>query len=297
MRPAIARLVRTPRRARSRLLLLAAALVAACAPRSAREPGPSTAAATYEVHAVRYGTLPAFPVRSLIAGADSARRLDIALMVWLLRAPGRTVLVDAGFHREKFVQRWKPTDYVKPSDAVAGAGVRPEDVTDIVVTHVHWDHMDGLDLFPRARIWIQRAEYEHHVGADGRALQPAVDREDAEMLARLFTAGRVTLVDGDAREIMPGVTVYTGGKHTFASQYVGVRTRAGTAVIASDNAYLYENLARGLPIAQTLDAASNLAAQARMRTLAADPRLVVPGHDPEVFRRFPMVSARVARIE
>jgi glyoxylase-like metal-dependent hydrolase (beta-lactamase superfamily II) len=249
------------------------------------------------VYAVRYGTLPAFPVRSLIAGADSARRLDIALMVWLLRAPGRTVLVDAGFHREKFVQRWKPTDYVKPSDAVAGAGVRPEDVTDIVVTHVHWDHMDGLDLFPRARIWIQRAEYEHHVGADGRALQPAVDREDAEMLARLFTAGRVTLVDGDAREIMPGVTVYTGGKHTFASQYVGVRTRAGTAVIASDNAYLYENLARGLPIAQTLDAASNLAAQARMRTLATDPRLVVPGHDPEVFRRFPMVSARVARIE
>jgi glyoxylase-like metal-dependent hydrolase (beta-lactamase superfamily II) len=275
-------------------LVLTAVLGTACAPRAARE----APRAAYEVSAVRYGTLADFPVRSLVAGADSGRRLDIALMVWLLRGPaGRTVLVDAGFYREKFVQRWKPVDHVRPSDAVAAAGVRPEDVTDIVLSHVHWDHMDGLDLFPRARVWMQREEYEHHVGADGRALRPVIDPEDAAMLARLHAAGRVTLVDGDAREIMPGVTVYTGGKHTHASQYVGVRTRRGTVVVASDNAYLYENLTNRRPIAQTLDTTSNLAAQARMLRLASDPRLVVPGHDPAVFQRFGAAGARVVRIE
>ncbi len=97
------------------------------------------------------------------------------------------------------------------------------------------------------------------------------------MLFDLNAAGRVTLVDGDDREILPGIRVYTGGKHTFASQYVGVQTRAGTVVLASDNAYLYENLVERIPIAQTLDAASNLAAQARMLRLAASPNLVVPG--------------------
>ena len=50
--------------------------------------------------------------------------------------------------------------------------------------------------------------------------------------------------------------------------------------------YLYENLEKHLPIAQTLDAASNLASHARMVTLAATPRLVIPGHDPLVFERF-----------
>ena len=97
------------------------------------------------------------------------------------------------------------------------------------------------------------------------------------MLAALNAAGRVALVDGDDREILPGIRVYTGGKHTFASQFAGVATRAGTVVLASDNAYLYENLEQHLAIAQTLDAASNLAAQARMLTLAAAPRLVFPG--------------------
>jgi glyoxylase-like metal-dependent hydrolase (beta-lactamase superfamily II) len=106
----------------------------------------------------------------------------------------------------------------------------------------------------------------------------------------------VKLVDGDAKEILPGITVYTGGKHTFASQYVSVRTGAGTVVIASDNAYLYENLEKGLAIAQTLDAASNLAAQARMLEIAGSAARVIPGHDPAVFERFPMPGKGVALI-
>jgi hypothetical protein len=96
---------------------------------------------------------------------------------------------------------------------------------------------------------------------------------------------------------MPGIRVYTGGKHTFASQFVGVTTRAGTVVLASDNAYLYENLDNRLPIAQTLDAESNVAAQVRMFTIAAAPALVVPGHDPAVFERFPAAGLSAVRID
>lgn len=240
----------------------------------------------YEVYAVRYGTLPDFPVAALVAGADTTRQMDIAMMVWLLRgSTGRKVLIDAGFYRDRFVSRWKPADYRSPAQAIAAAGVRPEEISDIIVTHVHWDHLDGADLFPNARIWIQRAEYEHHVGPGGARLDRAIDSADADMLDRLRRAGRVRLIDGD-QEILPGIKVYTGGKHTFASQYAVVRTAGGSVVIASDNAYLYENLERQLPIAQTLDAESNRAAQRRMIELAANPRLIVPGHDPAVLTRF-----------
>jgi glyoxylase-like metal-dependent hydrolase (beta-lactamase superfamily II) len=293
--------VRIPVRPRATALAAAIAAIAttgallgACHAPPAQGTAP---AAGYQVDAIRYGTLPAFPVSGLVAGADSARRLDIAVMVWLLRGSGRTVLVDAGFYRDKFLQRWKPTGFVRPSEAVAAAGVRPEEVTDIVLSHVHWDHMDGVDLFPRARVWLQRAEYAYYVGDDGSARHPGIDPEDAALLARLRAAGRLELVDGDAREILPGITVYTGGRHTYASQFIGVRTPAGTVVVASDNAYLYENLERHAAIAQTFDAQSNLAAQARMLALAASPRLVVPGHDPLVFTRFPRPGGGVARIE
>jgi glyoxylase-like metal-dependent hydrolase (beta-lactamase superfamily II) len=116
------------------------------------------------------------------------------------------------------------------------------------------------------------------------------------MLVRFMREGRVTLVDGDGREIIPGITVYTGGKHTFASQFAAVRTAEGVVVVASDNVYLYENLDRHLPIAQTLDAASNLRTQDRMKTIATSLRLIVPGHDPAVFERFPLPGKGIARI-
>ena len=254
--------------------------------------------ATYEVYAVRYATIPAFQVSGLIAGADSSRRLDIAMMVWLLKgSDGRNVLVDAGFHRDDFVQRWHPNPFVTPSEAVARAGVKPEDVSDIIISHIHWDHLDGIDLFPKARVWIQREEFDYYLDSAGAVKHRAIDAGDAKLLAQLAREGRVTLVDGDSKEIIPGITVYTGGKHTFASQFATVHIASGTVVVASDNVYLYENLARHVPIAQTLDSASNLRTQSRMTTLASDPRLIVPGHDPEVFVRFPTPGNGVARIQ
>jgi glyoxylase-like metal-dependent hydrolase (beta-lactamase superfamily II) len=68
-------------------------------------------------------------------------------------------------------------------------------------------------------------------------------------------------------------------------------------VLASDNMYLYENLDKHVPIAQTLDAVSNLAAQDRMKQLAAANRLIIPGHDPAVLERFPKVGDRAVRID
>ena len=256
------------------------------------------ASPSYEVYAIRYAGLSAFPVAQLVAGADTARRTDLAMMVWLLKGPGgRNILVDAGFYRPKFVESWKPTDFVKPSDAVAGAGMKPEDISDIIISHIHWDHADGIDLFPKARVWIQKAEYEYYVDSAGGPKHSGIASVNATMLWKLNGLGRVTLVDGDAKEILPGVTVYTGGRHTYASQYAAVATRAGTVVIASDNQYLYENREKHAPIAQTLDAKSNLEAQDRMARIAASVRLIVPGHDPAVFGRFPRVAPRVVRID
>src|SRR5262249_36158538 len=147
----------------------------------------------YQVSAVRYGTLRQFPVAELVTGADTTRRMDIAMMVWLGQAPGRNVLVDAGFYRGKFVSHRKASGFVRPSDAVARAGVKPEDVTDIIVSHIHWDHVDGADLFPKAQVWIQQAEYNYYVGANGRPLHSAIDSVDAAMLSQLQKQGRVKL--------------------------------------------------------------------------------------------------------
>ena len=255
---------------------------------------------TYDAYAVRFGILPAFPVASLVAGAARDRRLDIPVMVWLLKGSnGRNVLVDAGFYRQKFLDQWKPRDFRTPAAAVTAAGVSPDAITDIVVSHAHWDHVDGADLFPKATIWIQRDEYRYYTGEawQARNTPGGIDADDMAALLKINTEGRLRFVDGDDQEILPGIRAYTGGRHTWASQFVSVATAAGTAVFTSDNVYLYENLERRAAIAQTLDAASNLKAQDRVRTLASSPRLIVPGHDPAVFERFERVTDGIVRIK
>jgi glyoxylase-like metal-dependent hydrolase (beta-lactamase superfamily II) len=261
----------------------------------------------YEVFAIRYASIPDFPVNALIAGADAQRKFSIAMTVWLIRGNGRNILVDSGFYRPQFFQQFKVDAFMKASEAVGQPGIMPagqpaltpEDITDVIITHMHWDHADGMDLFPKARIWLQKDEYTYYTGEawQGPRTHGGIEPDDVLAAVKLNLAGHVSLVNGDAQEIFPGITCYIGGKHTFQSQYVSVNTKAGAVILASDNMYLYENLEKHVPIAQTLDAASNLRAQDRMKQLAASPRLIVPGHDPAVFEKFPKVSERVVRIE
>src|ERR1700692_2952518 len=79
----------------------------------------------YDVYAIRYATIPGFPVADLIKGADESRKIDIAMMVWLVRGGGRNIVVDSGFYRPQFFKSFKATDFVRPDEAVARAGVKP----------------------------------------------------------------------------------------------------------------------------------------------------------------------------
>ena len=248
---------------------------------------------------MRFATIAGFPVSSLVAGADRERRLDIAMMIWVLKGDGRIAIVDSGFHRERYFRQFTVKDYIKPSEAIAPLGIKPEEVTDLLLTHMHWDHAGGIDLFPAARVWIQKDEYDYYAGEawQSERTHGGIDPEDVVELVRRNTAGMVSFVRGDDEASLPGIGFGVGGRHTWASQFVGVESRRSVVVIASDNMYLYENMEKHLPIAQTLDAASNLRTQERMRSLASEPRLLIPGHDPAVFARFPRVTDRIVRIE
>jgi glyoxylase-like metal-dependent hydrolase (beta-lactamase superfamily II) len=169
----------------------------------------------------------------------------------------------------------------------------------VIVTHMHWDHADGMDLFPKARIWLQKDELQYYAGEAWQSPKThgGIDAEDVLTAVKLNTQGRMGLVNGDAQEILPGITCYTGGRHTYASQFVTVNTEAGVVVLASDNMYLYENLEKHAAIGATLDAVSNLRAQDRMRQLAGSLRLIIPGHDPEVMKKFPAVVPGMVKIQ
>jgi len=259
----------------------------------------ASAAPDYTIEAIRYGTIRDFPVSELVVGAPESEKVDIAMVVWLIRGGGRNVLFDSGFHREKWMKEFTTfADYVRPDEAVRLAGVAPDQVTDVVISHAHWDHIGGIDLFPKATIWIQRQEFAYYTGDAWQegGKHGGIDPEDMQALVRINTEGRLRLVDGDDREILPGIRAYTGARHTYASQYVRV-DGAAPVVLASDNCYLYRNLAEHRASATFSDAdrEANVRNQSRMVELAGAADRVVPGHDAKQFERYP-TKGKVAKI-
>jgi glyoxylase-like metal-dependent hydrolase (beta-lactamase superfamily II) len=257
------------------------------------------AAPEYSIQAIRYARTPDIKVGDLVVGGSMQETMDVDFIVWLIRGGGRNILFDSGFYRERWFKSWNIKDYLRPDAAVRLAGVEPGQITDIVISHAHWDHMGGIDLFPKARVWIQKEEYLYYTGA---AWQPGgqhggIDADDVAALVRVNTQGRLHWVDGDNVEIMPGVRAYIGSRHTYASQFLKVE---GTPsfVLASDNVYFYRNLSEHKPSAtfSEADHPANLANQQRMIDLAGALDRVVPGHDPLEFDKFPTQS-RIAKIK
>jgi glyoxylase-like metal-dependent hydrolase (beta-lactamase superfamily II) len=277
------------RRASFRLLLAAAAVLLMGA----------SSTPEYSIEAIRYADSPGDSLAELVIGAPKDEKIDTVFVVWLVRGGGRNILFDSGFHRPRWFKEWTIKDYVRPDEAVRLAGVKPEEVTDVVISHAHWDHMGGIDLFPKATIWIQKDEFRYYTG---EAWQPGgdhggIDPDDAQQLVRLNGEGRLRWVDGDDVEILPGIRAYTGGRHTFASQYLRIEGHP-SFVLASDNVYLYRNLAEHKPSAtfSEADYPANLKNQERMIQLAGAVDRVIPGHDALQFKKF-ATHGRVAKIK
>ncbi|HYL63077.1 MAG TPA: N-acyl homoserine lactonase family protein [Candidatus Methylomirabilis sp.] len=251
----------------------------------------------YSIQAIRYASAED-DLANFVMG-DPHEKINIAMVIWLIRGGGHNILFDSGYHRDTFLKEFPSTDYIRPDEAVKLAGVQPEDITDIVISHAHWDHMGGIDLFPKATVWIQKEEFRYYTGDAWQTGgdHGGIDPEDVRELVKLNTEGRLRLVDGDNVQLFPGIRAYTGGRHTYSSQYLCIEGNP-PFVLASDNLYLYRNLTEHKASAtfSNADHAANVRNQYRMIQLAGSPDRVVPGHDALQFQRFP-TQGRITRIK
>jgi glyoxylase-like metal-dependent hydrolase (beta-lactamase superfamily II) len=257
---------------------------------------------TYKVYAIKFaGSAYPFTAADWAKNGPKTDSVKINFMVWLIKGNGKNILVDAGFLNDiDDAKEFKVVNYVRPDSALAKLGVKPGDVTDIIFSHPHWDHIDGVGLFPNAHVWIQKDDFNYFVSTAWQKGQSngGFAKRDVRTMVDLNLAGKVTLVDGDDKEIIPGVKVFTGSRHTFNSQYVLVNTGTNKVILASDNIWIYYSLDHMVPASDggTLDPAGYVKAMQRMKTMVSDVKYIIPGHDAKVFSRFPAVMDGVVEI-
>lgn len=252
----------------------------------------------YEVFAIRYASLPSRTRRETFLGLDShdAAPIGIDYFVWVIRNQARTVLVDTGFEPVEGARRGRQIERL-PREGLAMLGIDAATITDVIVTHLHYDHAGTLDDFPAARFHLQEAEMAYATGACmcHAFTQAPYSVEHVCQMVRKVYSGKVVFHDG-AAEIAPGITVRGLGGHSKGIQCVSVATARGTVVLASDTAHYYENFLDYRPFIITHDVEATLRGYDRLRLMASSLDHIIPGHDPQVMQRYPAADPRLAGI-
>ncbi|WP_299624555.1 N-acyl homoserine lactonase family protein [uncultured Tateyamaria sp.] len=246
----------------------------------------------WEVYAIKYADRDA-RIRADSFIFDDNHDVPHAMdyFMWLIRGEGRVILVDTGYDGVEASSRGRPIRR-DPVEALKPFDLAPEEVTEIIVTHLHYDHAGGLHLFPNAKLHLQAAEMAYATGpcmCHDTLRMPFTAGHVCEAIKRLYS-GKVIFHDGDA-EVADGVTVHCIGGHSRGLQAVRVRTLAGWMVLASDAAHFYENFVAQKPFPIVVDMQDMLDGFGTLRRLASSPKLVVPGHDPLVRHYFDSTMA------
>lgn len=255
--------------------------------------GPYT---TYQVFALRYATHDRCRADNFIGGDPHDAPLPLDYYLWVARNETATYVIDTGFDVETARRRGR-TLLRNPADALRALGVDPDEVTDVIITHLHYDHVGNFALFPKARFHLQDTEMAYATGRHmGHArLRHPFDVEHVVGMVRNVYEDRVIFHDGD-EEIAPGLSVHLIGGHSRGLQCVRVATQRGQVVLASDASHLYEHFETARPFPNVVRVDEMLDGYLRLKALAATPQHVIPGHDPLVMKRYPAPSAELEGI-
>ncbi len=245
----------------------------------------------YAVYALRYATVARQPQENFITPDlhDGPGAMDY--FVWAVVGDGEAIVVDTGFAAAAAARR-RRTLMRCPTLALLSLGIDAATVSDVILTHLHYDHAGNLDKFPAARFHLQEAEMAFATGACmcEPFLRHAFDVEDVVQMLRQVYAGRVRFHRGDA-ELRPGLSLHRIGGHTEGLQAVRVHTDRGWVVLASDAAHYAANYRRRSPFPIVYHVGDMLRGFDTLRSLADSDEHVVPGHDPGVLTSYPAVSA------
>ena len=250
----------------------------------------------YEVYAIKYARRDARRADHFIGGDPHDAPMPMDYFVWLIRNEERTIVVDTGFTAEVAARR-KREHLRTPKAGLALLGVKAEEVREVVIMYMHYDHVGTFFDFSQALFYLQDDEMNYATGRYMRHARFAhsMEVEDVVGMVRALFKGRVQFHEG-TDEIAPGVSLHQIGGHTPGLQSVRVHTRRGWVVVASDATHYYEHFETGRCFPSIVDLGGVLEGYDKLRKLADSPRHIVPGHDPLVMARYPAVSKELEGI-
>jgi glyoxylase-like metal-dependent hydrolase (beta-lactamase superfamily II) len=251
----------------------------------------------YEIYALKYAGPFKRPAAKVLWDTDWDKETQICYYIWVIKGGGETVIVDCGV-APALAQKLELEGYVNPTQVLARMGIDAAQIKSVVITHIHFDHINGIELFPNATFYLQDREFNFWI-KDPMGKKPPFLRLSEPVgsahLARLEGTDRLALIDGD-QEIMPGLELLLAPGHTPGLQVAAVRTAKGTAIVGSDCAHIFRNYEEEIPSCFIVDLVAWMKTYDKVKAKVSSPDLLFPGHDMKMFTDYPRVAEDITRL-
>ena len=245
----------------------------------------------YQVYAIRYADQGPDPVSagSLMLSADHDQMIPgMAYYVYLIAGGGRTIAVDTGF-APVLTERLGSRLFFSGPDGMRKLGHDPAQISDLIITHAHYDHVGNLEEFTNATFHIDAEMMPIVEGTDPCHwfFRQGYGKRDCATIRRFKAEGR--LVEHAAfAQPWPGIELFHIGGHCRGQMAIRVNTRRGPIVLASDAAHLYQEWEEERPFGVFYDMKAMLEGYQTLRRLSGGKRTeMIAGHDVAVMSMFP----------
>jgi glyoxylase-like metal-dependent hydrolase (beta-lactamase superfamily II) len=252
---------------------------------------------SHEIFALKYAGPFIRPASMVTWFRDLDKTALINYYIFAIRGGGETTIVDCGC-APQLAQDRNLTGYVNPVDVLKRIDIDAQNVKHVVATHIHFDHISGIELFPQADIFLQEKEFNFWIKNPMAKRAPFLNVTDPVSngyLARLEGTQRLKLIRGD-KKILPGIELLLAPGHTIGLQVVAVNTAKGTAIIGSDAAHVFSSYRTDIPSAIITDMVAWMKTYDKIRAKASSIDLIFPGHDPALLTDYPKVAEDVSRL-
>ena len=252
---------------------------------------------TYEIFALKYAGPFARPAAMVTWFTDLDKIAQINYYIFAIRGEEETIIVDCGC-APKLASEQNLVGYVNPVEVLQRIGIDAGKVKTVVATHIHFDHISGVALFPRAKIFLQEKEFTFWMKNPIAKRAPFLQVTDPvanRYLSRLKGTKRLQLIKGD-KKILPGIELLLAPGHTIGLQVVAVNTKKGRAIVGSDAAHMFSSYRTDIPSAIITDMIAWMKTYDKIRAKASSIDLIFPGHDPALLDAYPMVAEDVSQL-
>lgn len=235
----------------------------------------------FELYAIKYGDS-LFSSKKIFSDTNKEKKIPFSWFFYVLKIDKKIILIDTGFSDLKKIKKYN-INLTDPIDLLKQNNISPEQITDIILTHSHFDHIGNIDKFKNANIYISKNELNYFL-----------DKSSNTKIKNFFLLHDKLISFENELDLFNFIKIKEIKGHTPGSSVVFIKKKDKKYILPGDECYLIENCSKARPIGTIYDYEKN---NNFIKAISNSNYEILTFHDPKIFDNYKRINKWTVKVE